>query len=111
VQDPARFAIGACRLRQQEIGLALNNPNPMMNGSRAAAFQESEGRVRPIEERRIIAAHLQAECAGGVRGPKPWRASRREVTLFKSPALAAEDPFAAGLAYLHRRDANPAGVN
>lgn len=61
VQYPARF----------EIGLALNNPNPMMNGSRAAAFQESEGRVRPIEEGPIIAAHLQAECAGCVRGPKP----------------------------------------
>ena len=67
--------------------------------SRAGAMHEAGDILIPLEEGVITEAHVVADLFELVRGEKPGRSTRNEITLFKSVGMALEDLAAAELVY------------
>ena len=94
------IAVGACRPYQRELDPALVARATLIVDSRAAALQEAGDVVMGIAEGRWTAEHIAAEL-----GELPVRENEREITVFKSLGLAAEDLFAAHLVLTDRAGA------
>jgi alanine dehydrogenase len=90
-------SVGACRPTQREMDPALVKRGRLFVDSRAAALVEAGDIVKGIEERLFGPEHIVAELGELVNGAL-GRASRAEVTIFKSLGLAVEDLVAADLA-------------
>jgi alanine dehydrogenase len=100
VKDGAHvMSVGACRPDQREMDPALTRRGRLFVDSRAAALVESGDIVKGIEERRFGASHIVGELGELIAGKVEGRRSPREVTIFKSLGLAAEDVVAADLVY------------
>jgi alanine dehydrogenase len=85
-------AVGACRPSQRELDPSLVARARLVVDSREAALNEAGDVVLGIQEGRWTPHHIAAEL-----GELPSRTNDREITIFKSLGLAAEDIFAAHL--------------
>jgi ornithine cyclodeaminase len=62
--------------------------------------------VQPINTGKIGPEHVHAELGELISGTKPGRASRGQITLYKSVGVAVQDAAAAALVLAAARDAN-----
>jgi ornithine cyclodeaminase len=100
VSDGAHVcAVGACRPDQREMDTALVTRGRLYVDSRAGALAEAGDIVLPIGEGAIDASKIAGELGELAAGRATGRASRDEVTIFKSLGMAVEDVAAAHLAY------------
>jgi alanine dehydrogenase len=93
------MAVGACRPDQREMDPQLVHRARLYVDSRTAALAESGDVLLAIEDGLIDRHHIVAELGEAVAGTRPGRASRDEITIFKSLGMAVEDVAAARLAY------------
>jgi ornithine cyclodeaminase/alanine dehydrogenase-like protein (mu-crystallin family) len=88
-------AVGACLPRHRELDSATMAAAAVFADSRESALAES-GDVRlAIAEQAVPPVHIRAEIGELLSGTAPGRASDREITVFESLGLAAEDLAAA----------------
>jgi ornithine cyclodeaminase len=100
-------AVGACLPHQRELDSATMAAAAVFADSRESALAES-GDVRlAIAEQVIPPAHIRAEIGELLSGTASGRVSDREITVFESLGLAAEDLAAAQGVY---RNAARAGA-
>jgi alanine dehydrogenase len=93
------ISVGASRPTQRELDPALVARGRLFVDSRASALKESGDVVMGIAEGRYTAEHIIGELGE----PATARASRDEITIFKSLGLAVEDVAAAHLALTRAR--------
>ena len=100
-------AVGACLPHHRELDSATMATAAVFADSRESALAES-GDVRlAVAEQAVPPVHIRAEIGELLSGTAPGRASDREITVFESLGLAAEDLAAAQGAY---RNAARAGA-
>ena len=100
-------AVGACLPHHRELDSATMAAAAVFADSRESALAES-GDVRlAIAEQAVSPVHIRAEIGELLSGTAAGRASDREITVFESLGLAAEDLAAAQGAY---RNAARAGA-
>jgi ornithine cyclodeaminase/alanine dehydrogenase-like protein (mu-crystallin family) len=100
-------AVGACLPQHREIDSATMAAAAVFADSRESALAES-GDVRlAVAEQAVPPVHIRAEIGELLSGTAPGRASDREITVFESLGLAAEDLAAAQGVY---RNAARAGA-
>ena len=88
-------AVGACLPHQRELDSATMAAAAVFADSRESALAES-GDVRlAIAEQAVPPVHIRAEIGELLSGTALGRASDREITVFESLGLAAEDLAAA----------------
>jgi alanine dehydrogenase len=92
-------AVGACRPDQREMDTSLVTRGRVYVDSRAGALAEAGDIVLPIAEGVFDASKIAGELGELAAGRIAGRASRDEVTIFKSLGMAVEDVAAAHLAY------------
>ena len=68
--------------------------------SRQACLEETGDLIQPIQAGLIDESHIQAELGELVLGTKRGRTGRRQITLFKSVGVAAQDAAAGRAAYV-----------
>ena len=101
VADGAHIcAVGACRPDQREMDTALVTRGRLYVDSRAGALAEAGDLVLPIAEGAFDASQIAGELGALAAGRIAGRASRDQVTIFKSLGMAVEDVAAAHLAYM-----------
>jgi ornithine cyclodeaminase len=83
--------VGACQPHAREADSALIAAGRLYVDSREAACSESGDILIPLEEGAIGEDHIQAEIGEVLLDQRPGRADNREITLFKSLGLAAQD--------------------
>jgi alanine dehydrogenase len=88
-------AIGAYTPDTREIPQETVVRATVVVDSRAAAWQEAGDLILPWQAGLISREHVQAELGEILLGAKPGRRDTREVTLFKSVGVAAQDAVAA----------------
>ena len=93
-------AVGACRPDQREMDTALVARAKLFVDSRTGAASEAGDIIIPIEEGAFDASHIAGELGEVAAGNCPGRTSPRDVTIFKSLGMAAEDLAAAHLAFV-----------
>ncbi len=94
-------AVGACIPTAAEVDTALVTKSRYVVDLRASAEAEAGEYLTALTAGAIAPSHIAAELGEVVAGVKPGRQTAREVTLFKSLGLAAED-LAAGQFILDR---------
>ena len=100
-------AVGACLPHHRELDSATMAAAAVFADSRESALAES-GDVRlAVAEQAVPPVHIRAEIGELLSGTAPGRASDREITVFESLGLAAEDLAAAQGVY---RNAARAGA-
>jgi ornithine cyclodeaminase/alanine dehydrogenase-like protein (mu-crystallin family) len=100
-------AVGACLPHHRELDSATMATAAVFADSRESALAES-GDVRlAVAEQAVPPVHIRAEIGELLSGTAPGRASDREITVFESLGLAAEDLAAAQGVY---RNAARAGA-
>jgi len=93
------IAIGSYRPEARELDSSLVSRASVFVDSREAALEEAGDLLIPMAEGLISKDSIRGELSELVLGRKRGRASREEVTLFKSVGLAFEDNAAGWLAY------------
>jgi len=88
-------AVGACVPSAAEVDTALVAKSRYVVDLRASAEAEAGEYLTAREAGAIASDHIAAELGEIVAGSKPGRQGDREITLFKSLGLAAEDLAAA----------------
>ena len=97
LQDGALvIGVGACRPRHREIDPLLMARARLFVDSREAAFAESGDVILGLAEGRFGRDHV-GEVGDVILGRVPARTQPREVVIFKSLGLAAEDVAAADI--------------
>lgn len=91
----------------RELDTELVLKSKMVTDSRDEALKGAGDLLIPIREGLISGKHLYAEIGEIAGGVKPGRSNPREITVYKSMGIAAEDVVAA--AYLYRRALNSQG--
>lgn len=91
--------VGACRPTQQEMPPQLVKRGRLYVDSSAAAVVEAGDIVMNIAAGLFDASHIRGEIGELVLGRVPGRASRNEITIFKSLGMAVEDVVAADLVF------------
>jgi ornithine cyclodeaminase len=100
VADGAHIcAVGACRPDQREMDTALVARGRIYVDSRTGALAEAGDIVLPIAEGAFDGSKIAGEIGELAAGRTAGRASRDEVTIFKSLGMAVEDVAAAHMAY------------
>ncbi len=100
VADGAHIcAVGACRPDQREMDTALVARGRIYVDSRTGALAEAGDIVLPIAEGAFDGSKIAGEIGELAAGRTARRASRDEVTIFKSLGMAVEDVAAAHMAY------------
>jgi ornithine cyclodeaminase len=88
-------AVGACIPTAAEVDTALVAKSRYVVDLRASAEAEAGEYLTALAAGAIGPDHMAAELGEIVAGKKPGREDKREITLFKSLGLAAEDLAAA----------------
>jgi ornithine cyclodeaminase len=89
------IAVGSATPRAREVDTALVKRSRLFVDSRVSALKEPGDILIPLEEGEITPDHIVAEIGELVNGTRRGRASRDEITFFKSLGLAVEDLAAA----------------
>ena len=98
VADGAHIAaVGACRPTEREMPTRLVARSRLFVDSRAGALKEAGELLIPIAEGAIAESHIAGELGDVAAGRLAGRQSGKEVTIFKSLGMAAEDVVAARL--------------
>lgn len=91
--------IGSHSPNARELDTETIRRSKFIGDSREACFKEAGDLLIPISEGAITESHFYAELGEIVTGKKTGRASRDEITLFKSNGLAIQDAAAAKLVF------------
>jgi ornithine cyclodeaminase len=102
--------VGSYTPEMQEIPPETVQRASLVVDSRQAALSEAGDIIKPIEEGRIKAEHIQAELGEIILGDKPGRVDAKQITFFKSVGNAVQDAAAAQLA-LHNAQKMGLGQN
>jgi ornithine cyclodeaminase len=102
--------VGSYTPDMQEIPPETIQRSLLVVDSRQAALSEAGDIIKPIEEGRITAEHIQAELGEIILGDKPGRGDAKQITFFKSVGNAVQDAAAAQLA-LHNAQKMGLGQN
>jgi len=92
-------AVGAFRPSTREVDTGLVRRAHVAVDTYEGAWEEAGDLLIPIKAGAITRRHVRAELAELVSGRKRGRATREEITLFKSVGFALEDTATARLAY------------
>jgi alanine dehydrogenase len=90
--------VGSYTPEMQEIPPETVQRASLVVDSREAALSEAGDIIKPIDEGRITAEHIQAELGEIILGDKPGRVDAKQITFFKSVGNAVQDAAAAQLA-------------
>jgi ornithine cyclodeaminase/alanine dehydrogenase-like protein (mu-crystallin family) len=96
-------AIGASLPSARELDGEVVAAGTLFVDRRESAVNESGDYRLALREGAITEGHIRAELGEVLLGLHPGRTDDRELTIFKSLGLAAEDLAAAELAYRHAR--------
>jgi ornithine cyclodeaminase len=91
--------VGSYTPEMQEIPSETVQRARVVVDSREAALAEAGDIIHPIERNKISHNHIHAEIGEIVLGIKEGRASRSQVTFFKSVGIAVQDAYAAQVVY------------
>ncbi len=91
--------IGSHTPNARELDTAIVARSKFIGDSREACFGEAGDILIPIREGAITEDHFYAELGEIIKGSKPGRTGREEITLFKSNGLAIQDAATAKLVY------------
>ena len=97
-------AIGSYQPEVQEIPAETVRRARLVVDHRASAWAEAGDLLIPLRAGLISEDHTHAELGEIVAGLKPGRTSPREVTLFKSVGVAAQDLAAAARVLQHAQE-------
>ena len=102
-------AVGASLPTRREVDSATMASSRLFVDRRESTTNEAGDYLIPLAEGVIGPDHIQAELGEVVTGARPGRATRDEITLFKSLGLAIED-LAAAAAVCERALASGVGT-
>lgn len=102
-------AVGASQPDARELDSAAVARSRIVADRRESLLHESADYRVPLQEGALAADHVVAELGEIVNGDVGGRATRREITLFKSLGLAIED-LAAAWHVLERAERDDVGV-
>jgi ornithine cyclodeaminase len=98
-------AIGSFTPDMQEIDSVLLQKAIIVVDSREAVLAESGDLIIPIQQGILNENRIHAELGEIVRGDRPGRETRDQITVFKSVGLAVQDAIAASAALNGARQA------
>ena len=96
-------AVGACFAANRELDTAAVVGSRLFVDRRESALAESGDILIPMKEGAIDEGHIVGELGDILLGRTPARASKLDVTLFKSLGIAIEDLAAAHLIHARAR--------